>query len=631
MKLHVKVFLLLTTLLICGFLYSGYIVFSSALHLSAPKDTRLLASITRLLADELNISPPGQIDHITLKNTVISAGTPELTTLLVNHSGQVIAIGPSASNRMTFTGALPATEILQPEPNSGDFFIGLDRFLWASYPLTNTPFTFVVVHAAEDITVGSYFRSLTVPIIVMIILILAYAYWCINMQVALSRKLDLYKRELLDHRFLDPVTQLPRRALFQDRVEQNLQLSQREGRSFVILAIYLNPLAEVLDGMNPQMQTQVVRTVSAKLQETLRDSDTFSYAGECTFLAHLPSTDGGNAKIVSNKLVDAFRGNITTGEHTYCLHCHIGICVYPSHGNDADTLINNALLAMNVCTQANNSFILYDKSLDYFNVQRLSFINNLRKAISLDKLELFFQPKIEMRTGLVIGAEALIRWQYDDGTLVLPDEFIPIAEQTGLITPLTQWVLNNALLHCAKLHQNIGGIHIAVNISAYNLQDHLLEQVILTQLNTWKIDPRYLCLEITESAMMRNQARAMELLNRITSQGIRIAVDDFGTGYSSLNYLRKLPLHELKIDKNFVINMAHNKDDAIIVQSIIDLAHDMGLQVVAEGIENKESLDRLLDMGCDIGQGYYFSPPMNFEEFLHWLNANGTYQAAAVS
>ena len=624
---HGKVFLSFTAAIIGWFLLFGYIAFDRATHSEASKDAHILMGITRLAAEDIAVTLSNHGDDEMLRQAVVGAGAAEYATALLNHSGQVIAFSshsPAAGELKT--AQLPTLDMIGELPKTGEFFFNLQRYLWASYPLANTPFTFVTLSRTGTTGPDAYFEALAVPMIISVVLLLSYFYWCKIIHLNAQRTLDRLEKELLEQRFHDPVSELPQRALFLDRAAQTLQLSQREGRNFVIMCLRLNPLTEILQSMNQTLQAQVIKAIAGKLQQTLRDSDSFSYSGDGIFLAHMPSTDGEDAKTIAHKLVASFRENLSIDEHSFFLRCHIGIAVFPSHGEEVDTLLDHARLAMNVCTQANNSYICYDKNLDHFNIQRLSFINSLRRAINQNKLELYFQPKIDLNSMRVTGAEALVRWRLDDGTLVLPDEFIPLAEQTGLISQLTQWVLNTAMRNCAELQTRWQHLSIAVNISAYNLNDHQLEQHIFTQLSTWKIAPHTLTLELTESAMMRNQARAMELLTRITTQGAKIAVDDFGTGYSSLNYLRKLPLHELKIDKSFVVNMGQDKDDAVIVQSIIDLAHDMGLQVVAEGIENNDILLQLLAMKCDTGQGYFISPPMTLEKFIIWLENNGRYQ-----
>ncbi len=622
------VFLALAATLICGFIVFGLLVFSSALNITARNDSQLLAAIARRMSSELPSDVHSPIDSSSLSRATIEAGSEDFTTLLIDHAGQIVAMGPMTADLQEMRAHLPTDGMLRNRPASGDFHLEMRRYLWSSVPVTNTPFVFAVVHRTPLPTLRIYLRQQTVPILVVIVLILGASYLTATRLRRLQSRISSLDSKLLDLRLRDPVSHLPSRALFEDRVAQNLHLSRREGRNFIILCLQLAPLDELMHNMPREAQEQTIKQVAGILQSTLRSSDTLCYVDNSMFLAHLPATDSTNAKVIAHKLISAFHDTLNVGEHSFYLRCRIGISIYPMDGADGETLIKNAQLAMSVCAQANNDFMLYDASLDYFNVQRLSFINNLRRAIHQDKLELYYQPKIALRNGAITGAEVLVRWRNDQGQLIMPNEFISLAEQTGLIAPLTQWVLNTSLRQCADLHRHFPGLHIAVNISAYNLHDNQLEQYILSKLNTWKISPRHLALEITESAMMRNQARAMELLNRLTALGIRISVDDFGTGYSSLSYLRKLPLTELKIDKSFVINMAHDDNDVVIIRTIIDLAHDMGLHVVAEGIENDQALRHLVAMGCDTGQGYFISPPLTFGEFIHWVGSNGVYHVA---
>ena len=250
---------------------------------------------------------------------------------------------------------------------------------------------------------------------------------------------------------------------------------------------------------------------------------------------------------------------------------------------------------------------------------QFSLESELRTAIGEGELNLYYQPKIDLRTGRISGMEALVRWHSPTRGLIPPDKFIPVAEQTGLIQPLTLWVLNTALRRRFPKTCEGTDLSVAVNLSPRNLNDAELPELVLRALETWNAEPSRLILEITENAIMEDPANSLKILSRLSSLGISLSIDDFGTGYSSLAYLKKLPVDELKVDRSFVMTMVEQKDDAMIVRSVIELGRNFGLKTVAEGVESEEIWHQLLDLGCDYAQGYYMSPPMPYEKLNQWI------------
>jgi EAL domain-containing protein (putative c-di-GMP-specific phosphodiesterase class I) len=297
----------------------------------------------------------------------------------------------------------------------------------------------------------------------------------------------------------------------------------------------------------------------------------------------------------------------------------IGIALYPEHGTEAGTLFQRADIALNTAKRTGISYSVYDPAQDKHSPQRLSLMSELHHAIEHDELLLFYQPKIGMQSRSIIGVEALVRWKDPERGLIPPDQFILPAEQTGLIHPMTQWVLNAAMRQCLAWHQAGIEINVSANLSARNLLDGGLPDQITQLIKTYQISPGWMVFEITESAIMADPARAQEILLKLNEMGIRLSIDDFGTGYTSLSYLTKLPVKEIKIDRAFVMNMTKNKSDAVIVRSTIDLAHNLDLDVVAEGVENQEHWDQLASLGCDAAQGYYMGKPMPAADLNSWF------------
>jgi EAL domain-containing protein (putative c-di-GMP-specific phosphodiesterase class I) len=281
--------------------------------------------------------------------------------------------------------------------------------------------------------------------------------------------------------------------------------------------------------------------------------------------------------------------------------------------------MQRADMAMYHAKNNRQGYTFYESNLDQHSLIQLNLETDLYDAIHKDQLELYFQPKIDLRTNRTIGVEALVRWNHPKRGFLPPDEFIPMAEQTGLIQPLTRWILEAALRQCAQWHEEGLLINVAVNLSARSLEDTQILEMVSSALTKSGVAPHWLALELTESAVMANPDRAMEMLTKLHYRGVRISVDDFGTGYSSLAYLKKLPVSDIKIDKSFVMDMHKDGSDEVIVHSTIDLAHNMGLSVIAEGVENKTVCDRLLALGCDIAQGYYMCKPLPAKELNRWL------------
>ena len=267
-----------------------------------------------------------------------------------------------------------------------------------------------------------------------------------------------------------------------------------------------------------------------------------------------------------------------------------------------------------------SGFCIYDASIDQYSRRRLSLLGELRQAIALNRLVLYYQPQIDLASGRVMGVEALLRWPRSANDMVSPLEFIPLAEQTGLIRPLTLWVLEQAIRQCEHWRETGLTLKVSVNLSARNLLDPTLPDLLAEMLEKQHLTAESLMLEVTESAVMLHPERALQTLTQLHQMGCSISVDDFGTGYSSLAYLKKLPVSELKIDQSFVFGMVANVNDAVIVRSTIDLAHNLGLRVVAEGVEDRETLRLLVALGCDVGQGYLFGRPMPAEEVTTWLS-----------
>ena len=419
----------------------------------------------------------------------------------------------------------------------------------------------------------------------------------------------------------DALTDLPNRVLFRDRLEQALHAAQHDRTHAAILMMDLDRFKEINDTLGHFNGDRLLKQVAARLQGIMQETATVARLGGDEFAILLPKIlVVKNATEVARKIGKALQAPFGLEGLKLDVQASIGIAVYPEHGADADTLLQRADVAMYMAKQEKTGYIVYDPKHDKHSPHRLTLMGELRHAIEADELILYYQPKANIKTGEITEVEALVRWQHPQHDLMPPDEFIPLAERTGLIKPLTIWVLNHALRQHSIWKEQGLDIGVAVNMSAHGLLDLELPDLIAGVLASHNAAPQRLVLEITETTIMVDQERALQILTRLADMGVRLSIDDFGTGYSSLAYLSKLPVCEIKIDKSFVMDMNENEKHAMIVRATIDLAHNLGLEVIAEGTCTKEIFARLESLDCDAAQGEYITMPISVEEFEHWRN-----------
>ena len=364
------------------------------------------------------------------------------------------------------------------------------------------------------------------------------------------------------------------------------------------------------------------------MQQLIRSSDTVARLGGDEFAILLPAADEGHARGIADKIIQTVEQPFSLEGQTFVLGASIGIALFPEHGEDGHTLLQCADVAMYFAKRDHLGAALYESKQNPHRLESLSLKGELREAINNDQLVLNYQPVIDIQSRRVSGVEALVRWHHPERGLLQPDEFVPLAEQTGLIRKLTLWVLEEAARQSQEWIDLGLELRVAVNLSVYNLYDSRFPEQIARMIAAVNVPPARLRLEITETAIMSGPSNALEILNRLSARGVRISIDDFGTGYSSLTYLKQLPVDELKIDKSFVSAMAVDNNDAVIVRSTIDLAHNIGLRVVAEGVEDEATYQLLAGLHCDAAQGYYLAYPMAVADLLAWLRespwASGT-------
>lgn len=417
----------------------------------------------------------------------------------------------------------------------------------------------------------------------------------------------------------DTLTGLPNRMSLQKHLQQVIAEGQRDKRPAALLLMDLDHFKEINDTLGHDRGDLLLQKVGSRIKDVLRPSDMVARLGGDEFAIVLPLSESRHATLVAAKLQKNLEAPFVIDDLPIAVEASVGISLFPEHGNNPESLMQRADVAMYSAKQSGGRAIIYSRKYDRHSPRKIALIGQLRQAIDQGQLFLHYQPKVDLTANRIIGVEALVRWKHPVFGVVSPNQFIEPAERTGLIKPLTEWVLNAALLQCQIWERLKIELVVSVNLSARNLLDPQLPEQTAGQLRRCNLPPHWLRFEITESAIMTDPAHAMDVLNRLREKGVRLSIDDFGTGYSSLSYLKRLPVDEIKVDKSFVTGVTTNENDKTIARSTIELGHNLGLKVVAEGVENKETLDLLMSLGCDEAQGYHIGRPMSPEKLDGWL------------
>jgi len=502
--------------------------------------------------------------------------------------------------------------------NTGEINLAGEEFLWVSVPVVGLPLQLILLIRAgtsdDTLTATLNSRFLTTSIIM-----LWFAVWiALLFASVISRKLDEKNAALRYQVTHDALTGLPNRSLLYEQLSESISKADATV-NIAFLVIDVNRFREINDTLGYDFGDQLLLEIAARIQQTLPENACLARLGGNEFSVFITDANEHLAHAYAQHVLASMHEPVNVNQIELEIGLSIGLALFPQHTDDADSLVRYADVAMHQARECHASLMLYNGEKDIHSVRSLLLGTELRQAISGGQFVLFYQPKVSLASGEVAGLEALIRWDHPALGLIPPDEFIGLAEQTGAIQELTDWVLEEALYFLRKLHRRGMQLGIAVNISTQCLRDFQLKPRIMELLKHTGVASRDLTLEITENVMMQDIAFAQEVLESLHELGLRISIDDFGTGFSSLAYLNHLPVDELKVDRSFVLGMSQGNDDQAIVESVVGLAHTLGCSVVAEGVEDQDTLSTLGNMKCDIAQGFYISKPQPADVMEQWL------------
>ncbi|MGH2691897.1 MAG: putative bifunctional diguanylate cyclase/phosphodiesterase [Actinomycetota bacterium] len=436
-----------------------------------------------------------------------------------------------------------------------------------------------------------------------------------------TKELEKREREKTHQALHDSLTGLPNRVLFLEKLNSAVDRARANRREVAVMILDLDRFKDINDTLGHHYGDRLLQQVGPRLQGLLRDGDTIARLGGDEFGIILPDLPNrGVAVSVVKRLLEHLEEPLAVEGFTLDVSASIGMALFPQHSQEVETLLRRADVAMYVAKEAQSGCEIYDAEKDKYSPARLAMLAEIRPAIESGQFLVHYQPKVDLRDGSVRGVEALLRWMHPTRGLLAPDEFIPVVERTVLLSPLTYHVLDVALRQCSEWRRAGLDLTVAVNLSPRNLVDLDLPERVIQLLNRWRVPASSLIIEITEGTLMADPARCTDVLARLSAAGVELSIDDFGTGYSSLGNLKKLPVDEIKVDRSFVMNMGADPNDRMIVRATVELSHNLGLRVVAEGVETREALRELQFLDCDQAQGFYLSRPMSASDFRVWMD-----------
>ncbi|MBN9289137.1 MAG: hypothetical protein BGO43_14435 [Gammaproteobacteria bacterium 39-13] len=446
---------------------------------------------------------------------------------------------------------------------------------------------------------------------------IAIASFCIKSNTEQTKE-NISNTFLITH---DPVTTLPNRNYFSDYLTQRLPVFNNEQKHVAIVTIGIDRFPQINHALGHPIGDRLLHHVAARLTNSL-DAEFIARLANNVFIAVMPNVDPENYAEIADNIIQLFETPFSVYTVNIDLDALVGFSFYPKDGFEAKALIQKADVALYQARFSPERYTVYQIEKDPHHFNKISLMSELREGLAQNEFEVYFQPKINLASNKIVQVESLIRWQHPVKGFMTPDQFIPLAEETGHIKKLTLWLLEKAIIQCNTWHQQGINLGVSLNLSVKDLLNKKLLPTISELINANAIFPGWITFEITETVFMSDPENAMDAIRKLKELGTHISIDDFGTGFSSLSYLRNLPIDELKIDKSFIQDMHHSPRVAKIVQSTIAMAHNINMTVVAEGLKDEISLEMLKAAKCDIGQGYLFSPPLSLKDFNEWLNTS---------
>jgi len=617
MKLRTQILLSILGITILAQVVFGFLAYRQITESRGDQLTIFLQYLNREIAERITLPGNRYVSEIYLEELRQKFSTPK-SILFIQQNQEILYIAGNPG--LNLDDISERLKEASAESNKHGL-VELDKlqYYWAISILPDNSYQLVMLEPAhsDELEIASELR--------LRLLSSGFAIICLAVWISLllsskiSRELDK-KSQQLEHMALhDKLTGLPNRTLLADRMEQVLLQSARNKQPFALFLLDLDRFKEVNDTLGHHFGDELLKLVSKRLSGAIRENDSIARLGGDEFALLLPQTDVQGAELCANRILQAMKANYYINEVSTESKASIGIALYPEHGESSEALMQYADVAMYQAKKSQTGFAIYDPEQNTHSVRRLQLMNDLHEAIDNQDIIAHYQPIIDHKLNKVTSVEALARWTHPSLGDISPDEFIPMAEQMGLVRILTLQVLDQALNFCKKLNQSGFDTGINVNFSVYCLQDLSLPESIIQLLDQHNINAHKLELEITESALMLDLNRAGKTLSHLNDTGIRLAIDDFGTGFSSLNYLKSLPVDTLKIDKCFIFEMDISSKDKAVVKTIVELGHNLGCKVVAEGVENQTSLDNLSSLNVDAVQGFFFSQVLADDEMISWM------------
>ncbi len=617
MNLRTQILLSILGITILAQVVFGFLAYRQITESRGDQLTIFLQYLNREIAERITLPGNKYVSQIYLEELRQKFSTPK-SILIIQKDKQILYIAGNPGHDLSIISK-HMNETRDDSDKHGLVEMENEQYYWAISSLPNEQYQLIMLEPAhsEELEIAS---ELKLRLFSSGFAIIWLAVWVsLILSTKISRELEQKNDELKHMALHDNLTGLPNRTLMSDRMEQVLLQSSRNNQPFALFLLDLDRFKEVNDTLGHHFGDELLKKVSKRLSDSIRENDSIARLGGDEFAVLLPQTDASGAILCANRILQAMKNHYTINDVSTESKASIGIALYPDHGNNTQTLMQLADVAMYQAKKSQSGYAIYDPEQNTHSVRRLRLMNDLRAAIENKDIIACYQPIINHKTQKVASVEALARWTHPELGSISPDEFIPMTEQMGLIRTLTIQILEQALRFNHLLKQQGYDIKINVNLSVYCLQDFSLPEEIIDMLNANQIDSHNLELEITESALMLDLNRAGKTLSKLNEAGIQLAIDDFGTGFSSLNYLKTLPVNTLKIDKSFIFEMENSVKDKAIVKTIVELGHNLGCKVVAEGVENQAALDNLTSLNVDAVQGFFFSRALTESEITSWI------------